>query len=83
LLVGRADMAALGINRASGVRYAERGATVGGAPCVEDTRGAVMSEHVLLLGAVCLTAAAAVAGIGPPLLHSFHRARATLVAPFP
>ena len=83
LLGGRADMAAHDVNRASGKMDAERGATDGGAPLLEDIRGAVMSEHVLLLGAVCLTAATALAGLGPPLLQSFHQARATLIAPSP
>jgi hypothetical protein len=48
-----------------------------------DTKGAVMSEYVIVVGTVGLVVAVALAGIGPQLLSSFERSRGILVCPVP
>ncbi len=48
-----------------------------------DTRGAVMTEYLVLLGFVGLGVAAAIVGLGPTLLSSYERARSILVSPMP
>ena len=80
---GLPDMAAPSVNQVSGSRRQVPGRRIPGGPPLTDERGAVMSEYVLLLGAVGLGVAAALVGLGPPLLASFQRSRATLIAPYP
>ena len=50
---------------------------------LRDTRGAVMSEYVVLIGTVSLTVAVAIAALGPPLVRGFEDTRDTLLLPFP
>jgi Flp pilus assembly pilin Flp len=50
---------------------------------LRDTRGAVMSEYVVLLGTVSLTVAVAIAALGPPLVRGFEDTRDILLLPFP
>ncbi len=50
---------------------------------LRDTRGAVMSEYVVLVGTVSLTVAVAIAALGPPLVRGFEDTRDTLLLPFP
>jgi Flp pilus assembly pilin Flp len=42
-----------------------------------------MTEYALLVGAVCLGAATALAGLGPGLLKSYQRSLTILIAPVP
>ena len=58
-------------------------ATNGASPLLRDTRGAVMSEYVVLVGTVSLTVAVAVAALGPPLVRGFEDTRDILLLPFP
>jgi Flp pilus assembly pilin Flp len=50
---------------------------------LRDTRGAVMSEYVVLVGTVSLTVSVAIAALGPPLVRSFEDTRDILLLPFP
>lgn len=50
---------------------------------LRDTRGAVMTEYVVLLGTVSLTIAVAIAALGPPLVRSYENTRDVLLLPFP
>jgi Flp pilus assembly pilin Flp len=50
---------------------------------LRDTRGAVMTEYVVLLGTVSLTIAVAIAALGPPLVRSYETTRDVLLLPFP
>ena len=52
-------------------------------PLVADPRGAVTAEYVILLGVVGVVAAAAIAGLGPPMVEDYARTRAIILAPFP
>ncbi len=46
-------------------------------------RGAVTVEYVILLSTVTIVMSAALVGWGPPLLRSYARTRAMLIAPVP
>jgi hypothetical protein len=48
-----------------------------------DSRGAVMSEYIVLTATVGIVVAAAAASIGVPLVMAFRYAQAFLVLPFP
>lgn len=50
---------------------------------VRDTRGAVTSEYVILVGTVGLVVAGAFIAIGPQLVAGYQHARDVLAAPFP
>lgn len=54
-----------------------------GKTLLRDTRGAVMSEYVVLVGTVSLTVSVAIAALGPPLVRSFEDTRDILLLPFP
>lgn len=49
----------------------------------KDTRGAAMTEYVVLVGAVGLVVAFAVAAAGLNLIHRFEMARFILMLPIP
>jgi Flp pilus assembly pilin Flp len=48
-----------------------------------DTRGAAMTEYVVLVGAVGLAVVVALVTAGPSLVKDFQRSRQMLVAPSP
>lgn len=48
-----------------------------------DTRGAAMTEYLLLIGAVGILAVAAFVAAGATIVASYGRVRDTLAAPFP
>lgn len=48
-----------------------------------DSRGAVMTEYVVLLGTVCIAFAAAIVGLGPALVANYERSQAVILSPFP
>jgi Flp pilus assembly pilin Flp len=50
---------------------------------LRDTRGAVMTEYIVLLGTVSLTVSVAIAALGAPLVRSFENTRDVLLLPFP
>lgn len=50
---------------------------------LDDARGAVMSEYVVLVGTVGVVVGAAIAALGPSLLASYYRARGILLVPMP
>ena len=49
----------------------------------KDSRGAVMTEYVVIVGTVSVVIAGALAAVGPLLLASYERSRSILVSPFP
>ena len=53
------------------------------AALIEDDRGAVMVEYVVILGLVSIGVALAIVGLGPHLVASFLHARGILIAPMP
>jgi Flp pilus assembly pilin Flp len=50
---------------------------------VADSRGAMTSEYVVVVGTVSLLLVGALVSVGPLLLASYERSRALLIAPFP
>jgi Flp pilus assembly pilin Flp len=58
-------------------------AILGANELLSDRRGAVATEYVTLLGLCAIAIAAAVIGWGPPLVESYARTRAVMVAPTP
>ena len=50
---------------------------------LQDTRGAVLTEYVVLVGAVGLVVASAIAVAGVDLIHRFETARLILMMPVP
>jgi Flp pilus assembly pilin Flp len=50
---------------------------------VRDTRGAVSTEYVVLVGTVGLAAVFALVAVGPVLVKGFERSRNIITAPFP
>ena len=48
-----------------------------------DTRGAVTTEYIVLVGTMALTFIAAMLVVGPRLMRDFYRSRAIIQAPFP
>jgi Flp pilus assembly pilin Flp len=50
---------------------------------VADPRGAVTAEYAILLGVVGVVVAAAIAGLGPPLVEEYARSQAIILAPYP
>lgn len=50
---------------------------------VKDTRGAVSTEYVVLVGTVGLTAVFALVAVGPVLVKGFERSRNIITSPFP
>jgi Flp pilus assembly pilin Flp len=48
-----------------------------------DTRGAVSTEYVVLVGTMGLTFAIALAAIGPVLFQNFYFTRAVVLSPIP
>jgi Flp pilus assembly pilin Flp len=48
-----------------------------------ETRGAAMTEYVVLIGAVGLAVAVCIVAIGPKLVRDFEASRAMIVAPTP
>lgn len=50
---------------------------------IRDSRGAVMTEYVVLLGTVCIAFAAAILGLGPSLVANFERSQGVILSPFP
>ena len=50
---------------------------------VADPRGAVTAEYAILLGVVGVAVAAAIAGLGPPLVEEYARTKAIILAPYP
>lgn len=50
---------------------------------VDDRRGAVMVEYVVLLGVCAIGAAAAVVGWGPALVANYEYSQGILLSPFP
>ncbi len=48
-----------------------------------DSRGAVMTEYVVLLGVCSIAIAAAIMGLGPRLVANYERSQGILLAPFP
>lgn len=50
---------------------------------VRDTRGAVSTEYVVLVGTIGLTAVFALVAVGPVLVKGFERSRNIITAPFP
>ena len=50
---------------------------------LQDTRGAVLTEYVVLVGAVGLVVASAIALAGVDLIHRFETARLILMMPVP
>ena len=50
---------------------------------LEDRRGALTSEYVILVGTVGLLLVGALVSVGPMLLASYYRSRAVLMGPYP
>jgi Flp pilus assembly pilin Flp len=50
---------------------------------VRDSRGAVSTEYVVLVGTVGLAAVFALVAVGPVLVKGFERSRNILTSPFP
>lgn len=48
-----------------------------------DSRGAVMTEYVVLLGVCSIAISAAIMGLGPKLVANYERSQGILLAPFP
>lgn len=48
-----------------------------------DSRGAMMSEYVILVGVVGLVIATAIVGAGPQLLAGYERSRGIVMCPLP
>jgi Flp pilus assembly pilin Flp len=58
-------------------------AKIGSRSLASDRRGAIATEYVTLLGLCAIAIAVAVVGWGPPLVRSYSRTRAVMVAPTP
>lgn len=50
---------------------------------LEDQRGALTTEYVVVVGTLSLLVVGALVSVGPILLSSFERSRALLISPFP
>lgn len=50
---------------------------------IKDTRAVAYTEYVIVLCLVTLIGAVAIAGVGIPLLSSYHYTRTLVVVPFP
>lgn len=50
---------------------------------VDDNRGAITTEYVVIVGTTSLLIVGALVSVGPLLLASYERSRALLIAPFP
>jgi Flp pilus assembly pilin Flp len=48
-----------------------------------DTRGAISTEYVVLVGTIGLAAVFALVAVGPVLVQGFERSRNILTSPFP
>ena len=50
---------------------------------IQDQRGAISTEYVIVVGTMSLLIVGALVSVGPLLLTSYERSRALLIAPFP
>lgn len=50
---------------------------------MRDTRGAVSTEYVVLVGTIGLATVFALVAVGPVLVQGFERSRNILTSPFP
>ena len=50
---------------------------------LHDTRGAVSTEYVVLMGTLGLVVVSALVAVGPSLVRNFQQTRTVIAAPFP